>query len=63
MPIQVTPTYDPVSPFVRAGVEPTQRGGQPVSPHAAPNPEAMPTPAPVAESGTGGLYGQEEGTE
>jgi hypothetical protein len=35
----------------------------PHSPHAPPNPEAMPTPAPVAESGTGGLCGQEEGTE
>ena len=35
----------------------------PHSPHAAPNPAPMPTPAPVAESGTSGLYGQEEGTK
>ena len=33
----------------------------PHSPHATPNPADAPTPAPVAESGTGGLYGQEEG--
>jgi septal ring factor EnvC (AmiA/AmiB activator) len=41
-------------------LEEQQPQRRPHSPHAAPNPAALPTPAPVAESGKSGLYGQEE---
>jgi hypothetical protein len=55
------PTREPSEAQQRADLR--QMFPAPHRPHAAPNPADAPTPAPVAESGTGGLYGQEEGTE